>query len=106
MKKIIIALFIFSLLAFVTNPSEDKHKEAVKRELDSRLEKGLGKVGELISSQWNIEGTSSSQGIRKFVKRENYYVFSKTKLSLLGEEKVIGYGFFGFVIIDTKVINK
>lgn len=96
MKKLFIGIIILVVLAVVTNPNEAKHKEAVKRELDIAMEQELGGFGEFLSSTVKSNGKLISQ----FIERENQFVYSTTKLKMGGEEKVIGYGFFGFVFIN------
>jgi len=101
MKKLLIGILLLVGLAIITNPNETKHKEAVKREIDAALEKELGSAGEFLSATFDFKG----KAIGTFVKRENNYVYSTTKLKIGPEEKVIGYGFFGFVVINRSAIT-
>jgi hypothetical protein len=101
MKKILIGLIILFALAVITNPSERKHKDAVKREVNAMLEAQLGKKGDFFSWEPKLKG----KAINFFIERENCYVYSKTKFKVLEEEKVIGYGFFGFVILNRSALQ-
>lgn len=101
MKKVIIGILIFTAIAFITNPQEKKHKDAAKRELDATLDKELGLVGEFLSAQYSLEG----KAVGKFIVRQNHYLYSTTILKIGKEEKVVGYGFFGFVFINRAAFN-
>lgn len=92
MKKLLIAIVLFGALAAITNPSEEKHKEAIRREFKQ-------------SDGGESEGSELGKQIGNFilnntVHRRNHYIYSETVVRVLGEEKVVGYGFFGFVIIN------
>jgi hypothetical protein len=68
------------MIAYVTNPSVENHKEAVQKKAAK-------------------EGISLRH---KKVERENYYLFSLTRLSQGDEGKVIGAGGFTQVIVFRK----
>jgi len=40
------------------------------------------------------------------ITRKNNYIYSETRLKTLTGEKTVGYGFFGFVLINKDEINK
>jgi hypothetical protein len=101
MKKILIGVVILLGLAIVTNPNERKHKEAVKREFDAKMERELGTFGEFLSADFKLKG----RAINTFITRENHYIYSKTIFKIAGKEKLIGYGFFGFVVINTNALK-
>jgi hypothetical protein len=101
MKKVIIGVVIFCALAVITNPSEKKHKEAVKKELNALLEEEIGVLGEFLSRDFKLK----RKALSTLIHRENNYIYSKTTLKMLGEERVIGYGFFGFVIINRDALH-
>ena len=101
MKRIFIGLLLLAALAFITNPSETKHKEVVKREIDATLNRELGEAGVLLSKTFDFKG----KAIGTFIKRENKFIYSETILKVGPTEKVVGYGFFGFVVINRSAIT-
>ena len=101
MKRIIIGLTLLAALAFITNPNEKKHKDAVKRELDATLEREFSETGELLSKTFNFKG----KAIGTFISRKNKYLYTETVLKLGPNEKVVGYGFFGFVVINRNALG-
>jgi hypothetical protein len=81
--KFIISLVligVFLMIAYITNPSIENHKAAVYKKAAK-------------------EGISLKH---KKVDRENYYLFSLTRLSQEDDEKVIGAGGFTQVIVFRK----
>ena len=88
MKKLIIGLCILGGLAFITNPNEQKHKEAVKKAINDESGSEIGN---------SLKGFL----VNNTIIREDHYVYSTTKLKVLGQEKVVGYGFFTLVFINT-----
>ncbi len=95
MKKLLIGLIILAVIATVTNPSEQTHKDAVKKELKSELDFSG------IAEELNL----GSFLINNLIIRENHYVYSITKLKIMGEEKVVGYGAFGMVFINRDALT-
>lgn len=92
MKKLLIGLVILGVLAFVTNPNEQKHREAVKKAINDEDNSEIGK---------SLKGFL----VNNTIIREDHYVYSTTKLKVLGQEKVVGYGFFTLVFINTDELN-
>ena len=100
MKKVIVGILIFVVLAFITNPNEAKHKEAVKREIETALNEEIGVNSEFLSATFSLGG----KAIGTIVKRKNNYLYSTTLIQIGEEKKVIGYGFFGFVVINRNAL--
>ena len=99
-SPLLIGFILISLMA--TNPSTEEHKEAVKEKISAAFENNnsdgnaFQKLGEQLGQ------TIGMALIDKMIKRENYLLFSLTKVKLLDEyknEKVVGYGFFGKVYL-------
>ena len=103
MRKLFIGLIILGVIAFVTNPDETKHREAVKKEIGDftadENDGALAKVGKALG------GGLADLAVNTTIKRENRYVYSATKISIAGEEKIIGYGLFGFVFINRDALK-
>jgi len=102
MKKSQITLIIigFILLALMaTNPSIEDHRQAVMKELEKKMSQESNpdnkweQVGQAI-------GMAFGQGIiDKAVTRDNYLIFSITKLSFGNKSKYAGIGILGKVFI-------
>ena len=115
MKKNYVALFVIGLLlliAVITNPNEDRHKEVVKAKFNSYVQMSMPK--EL--SEADDEGGQASQGlammlggamidgiIANIVTTDNYVIFSTTNVSWEGKSKVIGIGVFGNIFLTGKL---
>jgi hypothetical protein len=97
MKKFLIGVIILAALAFITNPDESKHKEAVKKQL-LHIENQEGIGGAIGNSIGNFLVNNS-------VKRKNHYLYSETVISVLGEEKTVGYGAFTLVMINEDALK-
>ena len=93
---IIIGFILVALMA--TNPSTDEHKEAVKEKVSAAIENNNSN-GNAFQKLGQTIGIAL---IDKMIKRENYLIFSITKVKLLDEyknEKVVGYGILGKVYL-------
>lgn len=97
-------LFIILLIAFITNPDEEKHREAVKHKINSIVlpsdPLGSGYVG---------SHPSVDPLVNNHITVNNYFLFSTTKAFWNNEEATIGLGIFGYVFISDmvdKAINK
>jgi hypothetical protein len=93
---IIIGFILVALMA--TNPSTDEHKEAVKEKVSAAIENNNSN-GNAFQKLGQTIGIAL---IDKMIKRENYLIFSITKVKLLDiykNEKVVGYGILGKVYL-------
>lgn len=115
MKKthlIIIVIVLIGLVAVLTNPNQDRHKEVVKNKLNLYLQKSIKEE----FADRNNEGEKSGQAIGtmlgvvlvnqiidNLVSTDNYVLFSKTKITWDGKTKVIGIGAFGNVYLTAKL---
>lgn len=104
MKKnyvILAFLLLIIIVAAVTNPNETIHKETVKGKLAAYLN---SKVGETGGGLGQVFATAMIQRtVDTIVSRDNYLLFSLTKLKWQGDEKVIGIGLFGNVLTFGKI---
>ena len=96
------------LIAIFTNPSQEEHKEKVIETYNTYYQNSIeeshvnsenvfASLGSLLSK------TLISTMIENAITRENYVVFSLTKITYEGNEKSIGYGVFGTVILSEKI---
>ncbi|MFC4739033.1 DUF4359 domain-containing protein [Flavobacterium ponti] len=104
----IIAVVLVLLVAIFTNPSQTEHKEKIKETFTNYYQKSLDE--NKIDSENNFAALGSLLGetlinqiIEKAVTRENYVIFSITKITFKGEKKSIGYGIFGNVFLSKKI---
>ena len=97
MKKALIGIIILAALAFITNPDESKHKEAVKKQmLHIEQQEGIG--GAIGNGIGNFL-------VNNTIKRKNHYFYSETVISIFGEEKTVGYGAFTLVMINEDALK-
>jgi hypothetical protein len=113
-NKYIFLLFggTFLLIAVLTNPNQERHKEVVKSKLNVIVQKAM-KDG-LKNSDTSSEQLGSALGlmlggalldrmIETMVSTDNYVLFSTTKITWEGKSKLIGIGAFGNVFISDKI---
>lgn len=109
-----IAGFII-LVAVLTNPDQNKHREAVMDELKLYIMKSQREMLDDINDEWEIAGANLGiilgeaileSTINKLIRAENYVLFSRTKsINLNGETTYIGIGAFGNVYISVKTFD-
>lgn len=100
----ILAGFVLILIiAVMTNPTPERHKEAIKEKVKvyapslSETDNGLTIFGQILS------GAIIDRVIDNVVSVDNYVVFSLTKLNWEDETYIVGGGAFGNVYISKKV---
>jgi hypothetical protein len=115
MKKNYLVLAIVGvvvLVAILTNPNQDRHKEVIKNKLNSYMQKSMKESLTKTDNEWEqagqalgmmLVGTLVDRIIDNLVSTDNYVLFSTTKISLEGETKIIGIGAFGNVFITNKL---
>jgi len=96
---IVLGFILLALMA--TNPSIEDHREGVKKIYKEKLEKinkqENGNLGAQIGT--GIASLIGNGFIDKIVSRDNYLLFSLTKVSLGDKSKNIGFGILGNVFI-------
>lgn len=105
MKKsqiIIIAIAALAIIAVISNPSTEDHKQKVKSELKKYMDQSMAL--EKNNTDGFASGLASMLGaafinniVDNAIASDNYLLFSITKLSHKGEERNIGFGAFGNV---------
>lgn len=115
MKKNNIGLFgigLISLVAILTNPNQDRHKEVIRAKFISFIQKSMSEALSETNNEWEqagqalgvmLGGAMIDGIISNIVTTDNYVIFSTTKISWGGESKVIGVGAFGNVFLTGKL---
>lgn len=107
MKKSNIILIVFAVIilaALLTNPSSEEHKQAVKSVINQVVQNSISENGSDMEKLGILFGSSLAEKlIENSVTRDNYVVFSITKITWQGKSKSIGYGLFGNVFLSEKV---
>jgi|GEM_PF-1026240 len=109
--EIIIIIFI-GICAVITNPDSEKHKEVIKTECYSLMQKSMNE--NVTESDSKPESTGQALGMRigkpiidriveNIISSDNYVFFSTTKITLDGNPKVIGVGAFGNVFLNSSI---
>ena len=106
--SVIIVIGLLGLVAILTNPNLEKHKEVVKFKLRADIQKPMiqtnsnttdegSRAGEVLGVM--IGGVLIDRFIDNVVSSDSYVFFSVTKLTWKGESKVIGIGAFGNIFL-------
>jgi hypothetical protein len=108
-KYLILSIIAFAtIVAILTNPTPERHKEVVKNKLHQFLLMPM--VEGLDNARTRLEEDTQSLEILlgntlldniidNLVSTDNFLLFSTTKISLEGKSKTIGYGVFGNVFL-------
>lgn len=115
-NKHIIIIFIGVLLIVgaLTNPTQDRHKEAVKNKLNVIMQKsikdsmknsdsGAEQIGSALGLM--LGGAILDRMIESTISSDNYVLFSTTNATWEGQTKIIGVGVFGNVFISNEIDN-
>jgi hypothetical protein len=102
----IIGSIFLVLLLLVTNPSQDKHKLALRDKFISSISKEIEnqeqKTGMEVL-QLSVATIVIDNMINKTVTSENWLLFSTTRIKIDGDEKTIGFGILGHVYLSNKI---
>lgn len=104
-KPIIIGFILLALMA--TNPSIEDHRQAVMEEIKKKIS-GDSKPNDKWEQVGQAIGIAFGQGIiENSVTRDNYIIFSITKINFADKVKNIGFGILGKVYLnDYSSINE
>jgi hypothetical protein len=92
--------FLILVIAFITNPGESKHKEAVSKKVNSIVLPPAPSGLEYAGNHPYVD-----QLVNTHVYRSNYYLFSTTKVSWDNQVITIGLGLFGYVFLSDMIDN-
>lgn len=102
--SLIVIVAIVVILAVLTNPKQDQHKEVLKTKLNVFIQKAMKNSLTETDNEWEqvgqslglmIGGALINTMIDNMVSSDNYVLFSTTKIHVEGETRVIGIGAFG-----------
>lgn len=117
MKKGYVALLIIGLIVLIaalTNPSPERHKEVVKTKFKEYMQKSMKDSTNVSEDESDKVGLAFGMLIgnaiiepivNSLISTDNYIVFSTTKITWDGKTRVIGFGAFGNVFITKKIDN-
>jgi hypothetical protein len=107
MKKssfILVILSLIIIVAVLTNPDQDRHKEIIKNKLLTSLQKSMKQNQTQIKDDWEeagqalgiiLGGVIIDGLLNNLMSTDNYVLFSTTKITWDGERKIIGIGALG-----------
>ena len=84
--------------AVMTKPDKDKHIEKINEKIYDILP-----IGQKTSIIKELGKLVSNPILDRLISYENYYVFSVSKIEILGESETISYGVFGIVFFTEKI---
>lgn len=98
---------LFLLIAFLSNPKKEDHREALKIKLSGIVEEILSEETNnifLIALGKSFSDTIIEENLKN-VSADNYILFSLTEFNFASNFKIIGFGFLGKVYFS-KNVNK
>jgi hypothetical protein len=109
---ILIITGVLLIIGALTNPTQDRHKEAVKNKLNVIMQKsikdsmknsdsGAEQIGSALGLM--LGGAILDRMIESTISSDNYVLFSTTKATWEGKAKIIGVGVFGNVFISDEI---
>ncbi|CAD0005209.1 MULTISPECIES: DUF4359 domain-containing protein [Flavobacterium] len=109
---VIIGLCLFALIAALSNPGTEKHKEEVKLKMNVFLEKQMNEKNTNQNNEWSKAGNTMGNVFAKsminmmvdnMVSSSNYVLFSTTNVTFEGKTKTIGIGILGNIFLSGKI---
>lgn len=103
-----VSMVMLMLAAFLTNPKQEQHEEAVRAKAVTLLKQQAGKQNKQ-AVDFGIQlfgNTLIDQFMQNHVKVENYYLFSLTKVQLGNKESTIGGAAFRYIWLSPKIDEK
>ena len=94
---VLLALAFVLIIAAITNPSKEAHKERVKKEIASVFGNQQNSVVNIFSQM--LAGVATDFSFDNFVVADNYLFFSLTKIKTPVYNKTVGIGIFGRVYL-------
>jgi uncharacterized protein DUF4359 len=105
---LLIVIGAILLIALLTNPNSEAHKETVKSTITEYYQRSVAEDESISNNGFaalgNLMATSLiNKMVENGVSSDNYLIFSITKMYYKGEEKSIGFGAFGNVFLSANV---
>lgn len=102
-KLVIIVLIVAAVAAYLTNPSNDQHREASKQRINQLMQTSMGKDNPVFGSIGATVGTMlAGPVLDNVINSNNYYLFSTTTLTWNGVTNAVGTGVFGRIFLGDK----
>ena len=99
-----VILGVIVLIAIFTNPSTEEHKQAVKSVVNEVVQNSISENSSDMENIGVLLGSSLIDNlVENSITRDNYILFSITKISWKDKSRNIGYGLFGNVFLSEKV---
>jgi hypothetical protein len=104
---IFVIIALVAVIAFLTNPNEAAHKEAMNVRANTIMDEIVAEQNPLVSIAWNTLGGSRllNEFVNASVTTDNYFLFSVTKINWDNDSYIVGIGAFGNVFISRR-LNK
>jgi hypothetical protein len=111
-KNYILISFLSIAVLIYTNPSEENHLQTVKLKLKMSMNKKMSSDINLSNNSFNSIGKGLGMILgdalidrltENFVFRQNFVIFSLTKVNFKGEDKIIGFGILGNIFITDRI---
>lgn len=103
------AIAVILLVAYLTNPGEELHKEKLKIKLTDVLEEAMLERQDnlIIFGAWEMAGGKMVEAFTEnYVSVDNYFIFSLTRLHWDGVSYIVGVGGFRQVYITKRLNNE
>lgn len=109
---LIAGLGLIILIAVLTNPDQDRHKEVVKNKLKVYIQKSMKETMTEADDEWEqagqalgvmLGGVIIDGVVNNLISTDNYVLFSTTKITWEGQTRIIGIGAFGNVFLTSKL---
>jgi|JI8StandDraft_1071087.scaffolds.fasta_scaffold149401_2 hypothetical protein len=110
--KVLAIVAVIMILAIASNPSIEKHQEAIKIKVKTIMQQSFQVDIQLSANKWEqagqelglmIGGALLDPIIENIVSTDNYLFFSITKITWKGETNAVGIGIFGNVFVNPKI---
>lgn len=109
MKKTLPSIVAVAILvlALATNPTVEKHRDAVKENVEAKVSNNLGNDDNLLKRTFKAASDIITPTVlNNSINRKNYFLFSITTLKLGGSTSTIGVGLFGMVFVNKEAFDK
>ena len=98
---VFVIIAFVAVVAFMTNPNEYVHKEAMRVRAMSVVNEIVAEQNPLVQVAWNtLNGNRLlNEFVNLTVTSDNYFLFSITKVNWDNQSYTVGFGIFGNVFI-------
>ncbi|MEG2728158.1 MAG: DUF4359 domain-containing protein [Mucinivorans sp.] len=91
-------MIVIAVVMCATNPSQEQHIDNAYRILKERHLDDLGINADYLTIGQGLLGKEQMDNLlKKFISRDNYYLFSLTKIDLGDKTRTVGIGLLGHI---------